>query len=88
MPMTEAAIHRSLWRDVYVSMGEPLGGSDWAVRVHVKPFVNWIWLGCVMMALGGFLAIADRRYRRRLAAESDAASLLRSQATPSTGPAS
>ena len=68
MPMTEAAIDRSLSRDIYVSMGEPLGGNDWAVRVHVKPFVNWIWLGCVLMALGGFLAIADRRYRRRLAA--------------------
>jgi cytochrome c-type biogenesis protein CcmF len=68
MPMTEAAIDRSLWRDVYVSMGEPLSGSNWAIRIHVKPFVNWIWLGCVLMALGGFVAIADRRYRRRLAA--------------------
>jgi cytochrome c-type biogenesis protein CcmF len=66
-PMTEAAIDRSLWRDVYVSMGEPLGGLHWAVRAHVKPFVNWIWLGCVLMAAGGFVAIADRRYRRRLA---------------------
>ena len=68
MPMTEAAISRSLWRDVYVSMGEPLSGNNWAIRIHVKPFVNWIWLGCVLMALGGFVAIADRRYRRRLAA--------------------
>jgi cytochrome c-type biogenesis protein CcmF len=66
-PMTEAAIDRSLWRDVYVSMGEPLGGLHWAVRAHVKPFVNWIWLGCVLMAAGGFVAIADRRYRRPLA---------------------
>ena len=76
MPMTEAAISRSLWRDVYVSMGEPLGGDEWAVRVHVKPFVNWIWLGCVMMALGGFLAIADRRYRRRLAEQGGASPAL------------
>ncbi|MBE0591982.1 MAG: heme lyase CcmF/NrfE family subunit, partial [Gemmatimonadales bacterium] len=66
-PMTEAAIDRSLLRDVYVSMGEPLGGTVWAIRAHVKPFVNWIWLGCVMMAAGGFIAVADKRYRRRLA---------------------
>jgi cytochrome c-type biogenesis protein CcmF len=63
-PMTEAAIARSLLRDVYVSMGEPLSDTAWAVRVHIKPFVNWIWLGCVMMACGGFLAALDRRYRR------------------------
>ncbi len=68
-PMTEAAIHRSLLRDVYLSMGESLGGQNWAIRLHIKPFVNWIWLGCVLMAAGGFIAIADRRYRRRLAAE-------------------
>ncbi|MEZ5657637.1 MAG: heme lyase CcmF/NrfE family subunit [Burkholderiaceae bacterium] len=64
MPMTEAAIDRSLVRDVYLSMGEPLDGQRWVVRLHYKPLVNWIWLGCLMMALGGFLAIADRRYRR------------------------
>jgi len=63
-PMTEAAIDRSLLRDVYVSMGEPLGGNAWAMRAHVKPLVNWIWLGCVLMAIGGFLAAGDRRYRR------------------------
>ncbi len=62
--MTEAAIDRSLTRDVYLSMGEPLGGDAWAVRVHIKPFVNWIWLGCVLMGAGGLLAAADRRYRR------------------------
>jgi len=64
MPMTEAAIDRSLLRDVYMSMGEPLGSNAWAVRLQVKPFVNWIWLGCVMMAAGGLLAAGDRRYRR------------------------
>ncbi len=71
-PMTEAAIDRSLARDVYVSMGEPLGGNAWAVRVHVKPWVNWIWLGCVLMGAGGILAASDRRYRR--AARADVAS--------------
>jgi cytochrome c-type biogenesis protein CcmF len=63
-PMTEAAIDRSLLRDVYVAMGEPLPSGAWAVRVHVKPFVNWIWLGCVLMALGGLSAVLDARYRR------------------------
>ncbi len=64
MPMTEVAIDRGFLRDLYVSMGEPLdGGSAWSVRLYVKPFVNWIWGGCVLMALGGVLAVADRRYR-------------------------
>ena len=63
-PMTEAAIDRGLTRDVYLSMGEPLADGAWAVRVHIKPYVNWIWLGCVLMAAGGFLAASDRRYRR------------------------
>ena len=48
--------------------GEPVGANAWAVRAHVKPFVDWIWGGIVLMAAGGFVAIADRRYRRRLAA--------------------
>jgi cytochrome c-type biogenesis protein CcmF len=69
-PMTEAAIDRSPLRDVYISMGEPVGDKAWAVRLHVKPFVNWIWSGCVLMALGGFVAIADRRYRRVTVASS------------------
>ena len=64
-PMTEAAIDRGFTRDVYISLGEPIGENAWAVRVYYKPFVNWIWLGCVIMALGGVLAVADRRYRRR-----------------------
>jgi cytochrome c-type biogenesis protein CcmF len=63
MPMTEAAIDASLTRDVYVSLGEPLEGEAWAVRVYFKPFVDWIWGGCLLMALGGLLAASDRRYR-------------------------
>jgi cytochrome c-type biogenesis protein CcmF len=63
-PMTEVSIDRGFTRDLYVSMGEPLdGGRAWSVRLYVKPFVNWIWGGCTLMALGGFLAVADRRYR-------------------------
>jgi cytochrome c-type biogenesis protein CcmF len=69
MPMTEAAIDTGLTRDVYVSLGEPLDGKAWAVRVYYKPFVDWIWGGCVLMALGGLLAAADRRYRLRVKAE-------------------
>ena len=63
--MTEAAIDPGITRDVYVALGEPLGGGSWAVRVHVKPFVRWIWLGAVLMALGGFVTATDRRFRRK-----------------------
>jgi cytochrome c-type biogenesis protein CcmF len=65
MPMTEAAIEPGLLGDLYVSLGEPIPDSDgaWAVRVYVKPFVDWVWAGCVLMALGGIFAISDRRYR-------------------------
>ncbi len=64
MPMTEAAIRTGILRDLYVSLGEPIPDSNaWAVRVYIKPFVDWIWFGCFMMALGGVIAISDRRYR-------------------------
>jgi cytochrome c-type biogenesis protein CcmF len=62
--MTEAAIHPGLRGDLYVALGESLGGGSWAVRVQIKPFVRWIWLGAVLMALGGFVTAADRRFRR------------------------
>jgi cytochrome c-type biogenesis protein CcmF len=63
--MTEADIDTGLTRDLYVSLGEPVGGDAWGVRVYHKPFVDWIWGGCFIMAIGGFLAIADRRYRSK-----------------------
>jgi cytochrome c-type biogenesis protein CcmF len=63
--MTEAAIDAGLTRDLYVSLGEPVGDGAWIVRVYVKPFVDWIWGGCLLMALGGALAASDRRYRVR-----------------------
>jgi cytochrome c-type biogenesis protein CcmF len=66
MPMTEAAIDVGLTRDIYVSLGEELGDQSWAVRVYYKPFVDWIWGGCLLMALGGALAISDKRYRIKL----------------------
>lgn len=68
--MTEAALDVTLWRDVYVSMGEPLADGAWGMRLQVKAFMRWVWLGAIFMALGGLLAILDKRYRparRRLA---------------------
>ncbi len=64
--MTEADIDPSLWRDLYVALGEPLDqkGKAWAVRVHYKPFVRWLWLGGLLMTLGGLLTVADKRYRK------------------------
>ena len=66
MPMTEAAIDAGLTRDIYVSLGEELADKSWAVRVYYKPFVDWIWGGCLLMALGGVLAMSDKRYRMKL----------------------
>ena len=62
--MTETAIRPGVTRDVYVALGEPLGDGAWAVRVHIKPFVRWVWAGALLMALGAFVAAADRRFRR------------------------
>jgi len=65
MPTTEAAIDSGFSRDLYVALGESLDDGRWALRLHVKPFVDWIWTGCLLMALGGLLAACDRRYRLR-----------------------
>jgi cytochrome c-type biogenesis protein CcmF len=70
-PMTEAAIDTGLTRDLYVSLGEPVEGGAWIVRVYVKPFIDWIWGGAVMMALGGLLAATDRRYRVKVRREQE-----------------
>ncbi len=67
-PMTEAGIDAGLMRDIYVSLGEPLGGGDWALRLYYKPFVRWIWLGGILMAAGGLMAVSDPRYRMRVLA--------------------
>jgi cytochrome c-type biogenesis protein CcmF len=64
MAMTEAAIHPDLWRDVYVAMGEPIDDKGaWIIRLFHKPLVNWLWIGGLLMAAGGFMAASDRRYR-------------------------
>ena len=63
--MTEADIRPGLIKDLYVSLGEPLENGAWSVRIYIKPFVQWIWAGAILMALGGFCALADKRYRIR-----------------------
>ena len=64
MAMTEASVHPNFFRDVYVALGEPLDERGaWSVRLFHKPFINWLWLGALLMAGGGFLAATDRRYR-------------------------
>ena len=66
MPMTEAGIDSGLFRDLYVSLGEPIEGErlQWSVRVFYKPFISWLWYGAILMVLGGLLAVSDRRYRK------------------------
>ncbi len=66
MAMTEPAIDTGFLRDLYVAMGEPLENGAWVVRVYHKPFVDWIWFGCLLMAFGGMLAVTDRRYRLKM----------------------
>ena len=73
MPMTEAAIDTGLTRDLYVSLGEPVDGGAWVVRIYHKPFVDWIWGGAFLMALGGILAMSDKRYRLARKAEREVA---------------
>ena len=65
MAMTEAAVRPSFFSDIYVSLGEPLDDAHktWAVRLYYKPFINWLWIGALLMTVGGFLAASDRRYR-------------------------
>ncbi|MCF6202409.1 MAG: heme lyase CcmF/NrfE family subunit [Methylococcaceae bacterium] len=63
--MTEADIDQGFFRDLFVAMGEPLDGDAWAIRIHYKPFVRWLWYGGTLMALGGLVTVADKRYRRK-----------------------
>ena len=61
--MTEAGIDSGFTRDLFVALGEQLKNGDWSLRIYVKPFINWIWLGAFIMAFGGVLSISDKRYR-------------------------
>jgi cytochrome c-type biogenesis protein CcmF len=74
MPMTEAGISPHLIHDLYASLGEPLDGGAWSVRIYHKPLVEWIWFGCLMMAFGGLLAMSDKRYRLNKQAKTATAS--------------
>jgi len=75
---SKSDIDPGLFRDLYVALGEPIGSDGaWSVRVYVKPFVRWIWLGGLLMMLGGFTAACDRRFR---------ALPERSDATPTSAP--
>ena len=65
MPMTEAAIDPGFLRDLYIALGEPLPDGSWAIRIYFKPFIRWIWLGGILMAFGGCIAVADKRYRAK-----------------------
>ncbi|MBC8029557.1 MAG: heme lyase CcmF/NrfE family subunit [Pyrinomonadaceae bacterium] len=80
--MTETAIDSGLFRDLYVSLGEPVSGGAWSVRVYYKPFVGWIWGGAVLMALGGGLALTDRRYALAARKQRTALEATRATAAP------
>ncbi|MEN3325278.1 MAG: cytochrome c-type biosis protein CcmF [Acidobacteriota bacterium] len=84
--MTETAIDSGIFRHLYLSLGEPVGGGAWSVRVYYKPFVGWIWFGAILMAVGGGLAVSDRRYA--LAARKERESREAIKAIPSTVAAS
>ncbi len=77
--MTEADIDGGFTKDIYVALGEPLAGDAWSLRIYVKPFVRWIWLGALMMAMGGVIAVLDKRYRRLTvrAAQADTSAALK-----------
>ena len=63
MLMTEAAIHTSFTGDLYISMAEAISNTEWGVKIQFKPFINWIWGGAFLIALGGFFAVMDKKYR-------------------------
>ncbi len=84
-PMTEAGIDTGFLRDVYVALGEQIDNEAWGMRLYYKPFIQWIWLGAVLMALGGLLAALDRRYRLKLKRENVAVKPVKDkQAIPTT----
>lgn len=86
--MTETAIDSGLFRDLYLSLGEPAGGGAWSIRVYYKPFVGWIWGGAILMAIGGGLAVSDRRYSLAARKQREALEAAKGQSTPALAVAS
>ena len=86
--MTETAIDTGLFRDLYISLGEPVSGGAWSVRVYYKPLVSWIWGGALLMALGGGLALSDRRYQLAARKQFAAKAIRKPEATPAIAQAS
>jgi cytochrome c-type biogenesis protein CcmF len=86
--MTETAIDFGVFRHLYVSLGEPVSNGAWSVRVYYKPFVGWIWGGAVLMAIGGGLALSDRRYALAARKEREARQAVKAAEVPSTVAAS
>ena len=82
--MTETAIDSGIFRHLYISLGEPVGGGAWSVRVYYKPFVGWIWGGAILMALGGGLAVSDRRYALAARKEREARQAIKAEEIPGT----
>jgi cytochrome c-type biogenesis protein CcmF len=80
--MTETAIDSGLFRDLYISLGEPVSDGAWSVRVYFKPFVSWIWGGALLMALGGGLALTDRRYALAARKQREAKEVRKPEAAP------
>jgi cytochrome c-type biogenesis protein CcmF len=86
--MTETAIDTGLFRDLYISLGEPVSGGAWSVRVYYKPLVSWIWGGALLMAMGGGLALSDRRYQLAARKQREALKVSRQEGTPALAAAS
>jgi cytochrome c-type biogenesis protein CcmF len=68
--MTEAGIQVHWNKDLFVALGDQLGNNTWSVRIQYKPMIRFIWLGCLVMALGGLIAVTDRRYRAPVTSKS------------------
>ena len=62
-PMTEPGIQTGVFRDLYVSLGEPISENEWGFRIYYRPFIQWVWIGALLMAIGGLLGAMDKRYR-------------------------
>jgi cytochrome c-type biogenesis protein CcmF len=86
--MTETAIDSGILRHLYISLGEPVSAGAWSVRVYYKPFVGWIWGGAILMAIGGGLALSDRRYALAARKEREARQAIKPAEVPSTVAAS